>query len=399
MWNHQPVSLPKRYQYPTYQYSGPFQKALDIAADYGFNVIKPIPCVESDTSLKKAEVTEPQYVPLAEKKASLAYYHDNLRDYAQPILVAYSRNPRRKVGQVRLEIFGSDQSVAEALLLKTAVAILKEHGYPDTKLEINSLGSHDARQTFQEEFVNFYRKHLEELGECCQHVFRTNPHAVLECQNDQCRHLSDRSPRPIEYLGEDSRRFLMEILEYVEAMDIPYRINGNLLGEPDLHSQIIFRLVSQKPQDKKDKASAAVTVAQGDRFDYVSKKLRYRTPLPSVGISIHLPGGGHDSYRETKKPVRYPKIHFIHIGLEAKRMGLPLMDILRQTGIPFQHSLTQDSLSRQMMRAEELGVPYTVIMGLKEVQERAVIVRNMETRSQETISLTELSQHLRRVIR
>ena len=40
--------------------------------------------------------------------------------------------------------------------------------------------------------------------------------------------------------------------------------------------------------------------------------------------------------------------------------------------------------------AERMGVPYTIIFGQKEALDNTVIVRNMETRSQETVTLANL---------
>jgi histidyl-tRNA synthetase len=45
--------------------------------------------------------------------------------------------------------------------------------------------------------------------------------------------------------------------------------------------------------------------------------------------------------------------------------------------------------------AEKLGVPYTIIFGQKEAIENSVIVRNMQSRSQETVKQAKLLEYLK----
>ena len=58
-------------------------------------------------------------------------------------------------------------------------------------------------------------------------------------------------------------------------------------------------------------------------------------------------------------------------------------------------SLSKDSLSAQLAVAEKSGAPYVLIFGQKEAVEETVIVRNMETRSQETVKIAELANYIK----
>ena len=95
--------------------------------------------------------------------------------------------------------------------------------------------------------------------------------------------------------------------------------------------------------------------------------------------------------------IKKPKIYFIQLGFEAKLKSLSVIELLRKAKIPIAQSLNKDSLATQLSTAERLNVPYTIIFGQKEAMEGTVIVRNMENRSQDTISIEKLPEYLKKI--
>ena len=92
-----------------------------------------------------------------------------------------------------------------------------------------------------------------------------------------------------------------------------------------------------------------------------------------------------------------PKVYFIQVGYEAKLKSLNVIEILRKAHVPMLQSLSKDSLSAQLAVAEKAGAPYTLIFGQKEAVEQSVIVRNMQTREQETVPLSELNTYIKQL--
>ena len=93
--------------------------------------------------------------------------------------------------------------------------------------------------------------------------------------------------------------------------------------------------------------------------------------------------------------LKKPKIYFIQLGSDAKLKSLNIIEILRKAHIPIAQSLSKDSLGPQLAVAEKLAIPYAIIFGQKEALENSVIVRNMENRSQETVKIPHLLEHLK----
>ena len=88
-------------------------------------------------------------------------------------------------------------------------------------------------------------------------------------------------------------------------------------------------------------------------------------------------------------------MYFIQVGSDARLKSLNIIEILRKAHVPIMQSISKDSLGSQLAVAEKTGAPYVMIFGQMEAVHDTVIVRNMETRSQETVAITELASYLK----
>jgi histidyl-tRNA synthetase len=140
--------------------------------------------------------------------------------------------------------------IAEATLIQTARVMLAEEGYKSTTVEINSTGDKDSLARFSRELTAYYRKHINEMSADCRELFKSDPFELLVCQKKSCLELNSKAPRALDYLSESSRRHLEEILEYLEALKIPYNVNNNLVGNRKYCGETIFTIVSGDKTDK-----------------------------------------------------------------------------------------------------------------------------------------------------
>jgi histidyl-tRNA synthetase len=111
-----------------------------------------------------------------------------------------------------------------------------------------------------------------------------------------------------------------------------------------------------------------------------------------IGITVEVRGG----VRPKKVSRPSPGIFFAHLGIEARRRALSVMESLRRSEISVHQSLTYERLGDQMAAARKLAVPYILIMGHKEAVENAILVREVATNSQEQVPLDDLTNYLRR---
>jgi len=385
-----------------------YEKAREIARYYGFSPLSSL--LEGPLKGRKLNLGK-EGVPGEAKRQNLleAYVKHDLGTLPQPLLLYHSEPlpkqlPREKYGGAHgvlfsLEIIGSGKSIAEAILFKTASIILEELGFEKLYVELNSLGDRESIARFSREFSTYCGKHAADIpGPCRAHLKKKDVFRTLECMNshEKCSILTEAAPKPMGSLSEASRTHFSEALEYLESMRMPYAINHCLVGGKDFYTKTIFEIHTEEPESRKMKGKLATSLlAKGGRYDDLSKKFGAKKEVPAVGISLSLGGLGlAEPKKEVLKP-KAPAAYLIQLGFDAKLQSLAAIEVLRQARIPVLQALPKDRMSAQIMVAEKMAIPYTIIIGQKEALEGSAIVRHMKTRSQETIPLPQLPAYLR----
>jgi len=399
---------------------------FEIASYYGFTPIHPPAITKSDLAKAKLLVGSEHGsyrqadnencslgICAEEKVAILRTYSEMFPSLPQPLFIFFeggfadppSRLPARRQARGRvattqerranLEIIGNGKSVAEAILIQTSIAILAEEGFENLYVEINSVGDRDSNTRFARELTGFYRKRLSELPAHCRQTFKRDVLELFACREKKCRDLMDEAPESLNFLNEQSKTHFKEVLEYLETLNIPYRINHRLAGNCHFVNHTVFEI---KSIDDETAADGAPPLAAGFRYSGIAKKIGLKQELASAGAALaYRKKSSRPSSRSVK--IKKPLIYFIQLGFEAKLKSLLVLEMLRREKIPVHQSLPKDKLTAQLSAAENLRIPYAVIMGQKEAMENSVIVRNMGNRSQETIPLAELPGYLKHIKR
>lgn len=397
----------------------------EIALYYGFNLCQPLAITKEDIkifhTLIKPELEETSYAdtsghfPLYEKVALFRMYREkNLENSPQPIMLylgepivqedachktqnktkpnsenlsgkTVKSGPRERT--ISLEIIGLPASIAEILLIKTSIEILKEHGAENPVVRLNSIGDRDTVNRFTRDIIAYYRKNINELPAHCRQIFKKDPLALLSCPNEKCQLIKNDAPKTMNFLSEPSREHFKEVLEHLEALEIPYEIDPFLVCGRGFACQTIFEIVNGNSCD------CEKPLAFGIRYANLAKKLGLKRDLPGIGVRL--------SFTEKNKPHNRtflkPKIYFIQLGIEAKFKSLNIIETLRKEKIPVYQAISRDKLSSQLSMAESMKIPYTIIMGQKEALEDSIIVRNMSNRSQETVKICDLAEYLKKL--
>lgn len=389
------------------------EKASEVAKYYGFVKLPETTIEKEDLTLAKkfTESHLKQLHPFTNKNQSFGGFLEEkisiLRNFTekkyaelpQPLSVCYDGplegNPHIKKdaenNSFNLEIIGSSKSISDAMVIETAFLILQDR-YPDYELsiEINSIGDKDSIAKFTKELSNYLRKEGNNLNKSCKTLIKKDPYAFLECSHTNCKKVQEDAPKPMTFLSESSRIRFKEVLEYLESLSLPYSINHFLVGSKSYCSETIFEI-------KGIKKSEESLLAIGERYDGLSKKIWGKKEIPALGVSIAIHPHFIKNINKKEKSLSKTKFYFIQFGFGAKLKSLKLMELLRKSKINVEQSLSKDKLSVQIAYAEKSGIPYIIMMGQKEALEDSVVVRNMNTRCQETVSMKELISYLKKL--
>lgn len=403
-----------------YSFQGFFEKAQEIAVYYGFKPIQ-TPVVEHEDVFTSSvgigtDIVDKEMYTLKTKggdhlalrpegTASVmrAYIEHGMQSLPQPIMLYYygpffrhdnpQRGRYREFHQFGLEIIGTEKSIADALIIKTTMAILEEAGAKNLVVDINSIGDKECRPLYIKELINYYKKHIGELGSIDRERLKTNPLRILDSKDPKTIEINENAPDAVSFLTGEAKKHFKQVLEYLEEMNVPYRINKNLVRGLSYYTHTVFEII-EVPEDD---SLPPMTIAGGGRYDYLAKMLGSKKDIPAMGVAIGVDRIVESPWfaKLTPRIAKKPKMYFIQLGFEAKLKSLNVIEILRKAKIPIAQSLPKDSLGAQLAVAEKMGVHYALIFGQKEAIENSVIVRDMTTHSQETVELSKLLEYLK----
>ncbi len=377
------------------------EKAYAVAKYYGFEGIYAPETTKADESAAKAlkkphpdNTAHELQMPSVENSASLVrnYLEGTLTKETQPAIVYYE-TPGNKRGSknVHLNILGSTKSIAEATLIKASLAILKEYGHKNLSIEINSIGDKDSISRFNKEIVNYFKKNLGALTAPLRQKLAKDPFLFINEENQKLEELKESMPQVISYLNDIAKSHFKEVLEFLEYMNIPYRINNCLVGNRAYSNNTIFRII-ENADTKLEK-----TLACGSRLNGLSKKIGLKRDVPATSVMVSI-GQPKESVGSLKTgQLTKAKFYFIQFGFEAKLKSLEIIDILREAKISVSQSLSKDKLSAQLGSAEAQNFPYLLIVGQKEAMDNTVLVRYRDTRSQTAVPVKDLVEYIKKL--
>lgn len=403
-----------------YQYQGFFEKAQEIAIYYGFKPIE-LPIMEDEEVFTSSigvgtDVVDKEMYTLKTRGGDRlalrpegtagvmrAYIEHGMANIPQPVMLYYygpmfrhdkpQRGRYRQLYQFGLEILGSEKSISDALLIKTTIAILEEAGASNLSVDINSLGDKECRTAYLKELTNYYKKHVGQLAAIDKERLKTNVLRILDSKEEKTKAINEGAPDAVSHLCPDCKKHFKEVVEYLEEMGISYNLNKNLVRGLSYYTRTTFEII--EPTGAED--GTPLTIAGGGRYDYLARMLASKKDVPAIGVGIGVDRVIESPWYKKLTPriIKKPKVYFIQLGFDAKLKSLNVIEILRKAHIPVAQALSKDSLGAQLAIAEKSGAPYALIFGQKEAIENSVIVRNMQTRSQETVPITKLLEYLK----
>lgn len=359
--------------------------------------------------------TRPEHTNL-EKKLLSKYDSENLIDtlalqkkildkkfdgFTFPANVAYTQDENN----FSYHIIGTKKNIYDAIAIETAYSILEEiYGRKsNTVVDINFVGDKESVQKFTKELNHFFKKNQKNIPKNILALSKKNIYSAfrelesveIKSQNKKGDVENITIPNPIDYLSEVSRLEFKDILEYIENLDLNFRINPFLFNNSDLYSGIIFQV--QNTQDEKNNI-----IIRGGRHDIISKKILGKKEIPIISVSIE----GLKNIDKLMKPLislktideADVKFFYAQFGNEARFKTLKILDMMRGANILIHHDLSKDKISAQLQHAEKLQVPYLLLVGHREALQNSVMVRNMKNLSQESIELHNLIEYIKKLL-
>ena len=178
-----------------------------------------------------------------------AYVNHGMLNQPQPVKLWYSgscfRYERPQAGrqrefrQIGFETLGEGHPIVDAELIAIGFNLMKALGL-DPTVQINSIGTKEARAAYIEKLVEYYRSRRSKICEDDKRRLARNPLRVLDCKNPECQPIKEGAPQILDSLDDDSKNHFMRVLEYLDEAGVAYSLNPFLVRGFDYYARTVF---------------------------------------------------------------------------------------------------------------------------------------------------------------
>jgi histidyl-tRNA synthetase len=298
---------------------------------------------------------------------------------------------KRQFHQLGVESVGAPSPLADAEVIALQQNLLSAWGIRQSVVEINTRGLPEERKAVLDGLTSRLAARRGELCEDCRRRLETNVLRVLDCKQERCAAVVSGLPAVTEFMSEGSRRYLDEVVRLLRALDIPARLNPQLVRGLDYYVHTVW-----------ENRHAAL----GSQ-DAISGGGRYRIDMggeviEGVGFAIGLERAITavlSERPETAAGGRGKLVWIVSQSPEALEENLRLAQMLRQRGVRCGLDLQGRSLKAQMRLANREGAALCVIRGAREMAAGQVVLKNMKDGAQEELGMPDLVERLVAAVR
>ncbi len=289
----------------------------------------------------------------------------------------------RQFHQVGVEVFGAEDAKIDAELMMMTNSLWKKLGLKNVVLEINTLGSQEARASYREILVEYFNKYKDQLDEDSLRRLSSNPLRILDSKNKDMQSLINSAPKLIEHLDDASAEHFQQFKDYLEHLDIEYKINTRLVRGLDYYNRTVFEWTTTD-------LGAQGTICAGGRYDSLVEKMGGK-PTTAVGFALGLERLmlllAEQNSIATKSNL---SVYIVALGAKAQIKSMQIANSLHDA-LPdaiLYNDITLGSFKSQFKKADKANANYALIIGEEELNNNQVSVKPlMDQGSQQSMDL------------
>jgi len=296
----------------------------------------------------------------------------------------------RQFHQFNVEALGYTGPDVDAELILMSARMWRDLGISRLNLELNSLGTGDARQHYRETLVEYFSSVKNQLDQDSIRRLERNPLRILDSKNPEMQAIIDAAPVMLDYLDAESADHFEELRALLDAAGVDYTLNPRLVRGLDYYNRTVFEWVT-------DALGAQGAVCSGGRYDGLVAKLGGR-PTPAVGwamgierfVALFEACGG-------EAPDGDADIYLVAVGAGTLERAFGIAEKLRDTfsGIRVEVNLDGGSFKSQMKRANNSNAEFALILGEQEMAEERIGIKPLRIREEQySVGLEELATML-----
>jgi len=301
----------------------------------------------------------------------------------------------RQFYQIGVEVFGLQGPDIDAELIMLNARWWKALGISEhVRLELNSIGSLEARAHYRDALVAFLEQHKEVLDEDCKRRMYSNPMRVLDSKNSDVQQLLNDAPQLGDYLDDESREHFSGLCALLDDAGISYTVNQRLVRGLDYYNRTVIEWVT-------DSLGSQGTVCGGGRYDGLVEQLGGRA-TPAVGFAMGMERLVLlvQAVNPEFEPTSNVDVYVIASGQGVQSAAMQLAEKLRDEApeLRLMTNFGGGNFKKQFARADKWGARVALVLGEDEVKAGQVVIKDLRRGEQQTLDQAEAAAVLRTLL-
>ena len=342
---------------------------------------------EGTAPVVRSYVENKLFAPEVQKPTKM-YYIGSMFRYERP-----QAGRLREFHQVGVECFGSNNPATDVETIAMGHHLFEDLGIKNVKLHLNSLGSPESRQAYRQALIDYLTPIREQLSKDSQRRLNENPLRVLDSKEPEDKLAVENAPSILDYLDESSQAHFDAVCHMLDALNIPYIIDTNMVRGLDYYNHTIFEFITEIEDNE-------LTICAGGRYDgLVSYFGGPETPAFGFGLGLErllLILGKQGIPLPIENTI---DLYIAVLGSEANLAALDLAQSIRHQGFKVERDYLGRKIKAQFKSADTFNAKVIMTLGSSEVDSKEVGLKNNQTRQEVKVSFENIKTDFSSVLK
>lgn len=342
---------------------------------------------EGTAPVVRSYVENKLFAPEVQKPTKM-YYIGSMFRYERP-----QAGRLREFHQVGVECFGSNNPATDVETIAMGHHLFEVLGIKNVKLHLNSLGSPESRQAYRQALIDYLTPIREQLSKDSQRRLNENPLRVLDSKEPEDKLAVENAPSILDYLDESSQAHFDAVCHMLDALNIPYIIDTNMVRGLDYYNHTIFEFITEIEDNE-------LTICAGGRYDgLVSYFGGPETPAFGFGLGLERLLLILDKQGISLPIENTIDLYIAVLGSEANLAALDLAQSIRHQGFKVERDYLGRKIKAQFKSADTFNAKVIMTLGSSEVDSKKVGLKNNQTRQEFKVSFENIKTDFSSVLK
>jgi len=314
------------------------------------------------------------------------FYFEPMFRYERPQTGRY-----REFHQFGVEVFGEGSPLLDVDVILSAYEVLESLKIENVKLRINSIGDFVSRQNYAQALKTYFSKHIDEMCDDCHKRLVTNPLRILDCKVDKNNQALINAPKIKDFLSDTSQQYFKNVLEILDATQIPYEVDENLVRGLDYYTDVVFEFIMVSNDEFN-----GLALGGGGRYADLVKKMG-GVDIQGVGYAFGIERLIGVKDKQNTWPNLDLKTDIVMVSLDSlsKIEALKLSRTLRKEGFSVELDYKNINMKPQFKLADKFAPHFIIIIGEEERNLGIVTVKDTLLKTQIQIKQKDIVNYLK----